>query len=432
MSRLHEAWERIPVEGEVQFITADEVRALSGREPRLMMKFDHSYQLPPTLRDSGRFILPLKNGLYALIRGEGYHRPESCGPPLEFPRKTRFELRTTSTGISEMQHLDIAFNIGLLSHFLGEPVLYPTIRGRKRSPKFEFRVGAHRFEVEGVQVEIDGGFEGRSSVTLVEAKIGECEDFHLRQLYYPLRFWSSLTKKRVRLVFFTYEPETELYRLREYGFDPPEVYRAPMLLKAACYRIAHQRQAADSPLTESGRFPFPQADRLDKVALIPFLVAEGENHPDRLSEILEFTPRQGRYYLDACKALGLLDEKGTLTQFGSDYLTCPPEIRYRLLCKAVLALPVMREVVSNLLLAPGSALHKLEVQAVVQKATSLAPSTAARRTQTVWSWLTWLTNFCSPLTVDKERVRLTHLTEPLVRPPKPSRKSTLQLDLFEP
>lgn len=430
MSRLHQAWERIPILGEFQLITADEVRERSGREPRLMMKFDHSNQLPPKLKDSQRFILPLKNGLYAIIRGEGYHQPESCGPPIDFPRKTRFELRTTQAGISEMQHLDLAFNIGLLGHFLGEPVLYPTIRGRKRSPKFEFRVGARLLDVEGVQVEIDGGFEGRNSVTLVEAKIGECEDFHLRQLYYPLRFWSGLTTKRVRLVFFTYEPETELYRFREYGFDPPEIYQAPVLIKAACYRVTHSRQAETSLLTEPGRFPFPQADRLDKVALIPFLVAEGENHPDQLSEMLEFTPRQGRYYLDACKALGLLDEKGTLTPFGSDYITCPPEIRYRLLCKAVLALPVMQEVVSNLLLAPGCELDKSEVQAVVQRATSLAPSTAIRRTQTVWSWLSWLTNFCSPLSVDKDRVRLAHLTESITKPVEVSKSSAQQLDLF--
>ena len=223
MSRLHEAWEKIPLEGDLQIITADEIRELTGREPRLMMKFDHTSTLPPALRDSERFILPLKNGVYALLKGKGYHQPEWCGPVTEYVRQTQFELKTTSTGISEMQHLDIAFNTGLLGHFLGETTLYPTIRGRKRSPRFSFKASGHDLEAEGVQVEIDGGFEGRRSVTLVEAKIGECEDFHLRQLYYPVRFWSTHTKKQIRSVFFTYDPVDEIYRFREYEFDPPDV-----------------------------------------------------------------------------------------------------------------------------------------------------------------------------------------------------------------
>lgn len=402
MSRLHEAWNKIPLKGDLQVISADEVRKLSGREPRLMMKFDHSVNLPPGL--AGRFILPLKNGLYAIIKGEGYHQPEWCGEVEEFCRKTRFELKTTSTGISEMQHLDIAFNTGLLAHFLGEPVLYPTIRGRKRSPYFSFRVGEHQLEAEGVQVEIDGGFEGRRSVTLVEAKIGECDDFHLRQLYYPVRFWSTHTRKTIRSVFFTYEPVEEVYRFREYCFDPVEVYQRPHLLKAKAYRIVEAPSASFQPVTRESKFPFPQADRLDKVALIPFLVSEGHRTPQQIGEMLEFTERQGRYYLDACKALGLVDQQGRLTPEGSDYLTCTPELRYRLLCRSVFKLQVMKEILINLLLSPTRSLRKEEVEQVVRQVTSLAPATATRRTRTVWSWLTWVSHYSPALTVDSERV----------------------------
>ena len=134
MSTLHQAWESIPVKGELSLLTADEVRDLSGREPRLMMKFDHSELLPPKLKNHGAFILPLRNGLYAILQGQGYHRPEPCPAALDFSRQTAFRLGTTQTGLSEMQHLDEAYNSGLLAHFLAEPVLYPTIRGRKRSP----------------------------------------------------------------------------------------------------------------------------------------------------------------------------------------------------------------------------------------------------------------------------------------------------------
>jgi Domain of unknown function (DUF6997)/Domain of unknown function (DUF6996) len=406
-------------------ITADEVRDLSGREPRLMMKFDHSSQLPAVLFDHGRFILPLKNGLYAVIKGQGYHQPELCGEVIEFARQTRFDLKTTKTGLSEMQHLDIAFNTGLLGHFLGEPILYPTIRGRKRSPQFTFSVAGRELEVTGVQVEIDGGFEGRQSVTLVEAKIGESEDFHLRQLYYPVRFWSTQTQKKIRSVFFTYEPETELYRFREYRFDPPHVYQPPELVKAACYRITDAKAAVFQTLTRSNEFPFPQADRLDKVALIPFLVSEGHATPEKLAQVFEFSARQGRYYLDACRALRLLDGKGELTAEGSDYLTCAPELRYRLLCRAVLSLPVIQEIVSALLLSPVRRLYKREVETIVQRATSLSPATAMRRSQTVWSWLQWVAIYSPVIQVSSSEITLQNREKEPTR--EPARE---QLKLF--
>ena len=388
-----------------------------------MMKFDHSYQLPPKLL--GRYILPLKNGLYAIIKGQGYHQPEHCGQVIDFPRETQFELKTTSTGISEMQHLDIAFNSGLLGHFLKEPILYPTIRGRKRSPQFRFEGSGHQLEVQGVQVEIDGGFEGRHSVTVVEAKIGESEDFHLRQLYYPFRFWSAHTTKKIRPVFFTYEPEAEVYRFREYLFDPVDVYGSPHLVQAAAYRIVPASSHSFSPLTEKNDFPFPQADRLDKIALIPFVAAEGHTSAESLAEIFEFSPRQGRYYIDACKSLGLLDKEGNPTQFGLQYIACTPEMRYRLLCRCVLKLPVLSDIITNLLLSGNSQLSKEEVEVIVSRATSLAPSTAKRRTQTVWSWLTWLSVYVPFLSVTPQRLSLEKHS-----PQQAALFDVQQLDLF--
>lgn len=421
MSTLHQAWETIPIEGDLQLITADEVRSLSGREPRLMMKFDHSHTLPKALE--GRYILPLKNGLYAIIRGQGYHRPEPCGPVSEFCKQTTFDLVTTNTGISEMQHLDIAFNTGLLAHFLDEKLLYPTVRGRKRSPQFTFQASGHDLEVSGVQVEIDGGFEGRNTLTLVEAKIGDSEDFHLRQIYYPVRFWATQTKKRIRPVFFTYQPDTEIYRFREYRFSPLEVYQAPILVKAAAYRITEAPEGSFRPVISERDCPFPQADRLDKVAIIPFLVAEGLTSAEEISGVFEFSTRQGRYYLDACRSLGFIDKEGDLTASGQEYIHCSPTIRYRLLCRTVLKLPVMQELLANLLLAHRGKLQKHEVAMVVQEATSLGAKTAARRSQTVWSWLLWVCRYTPALSIDGETLQI-HL------PPCTPTEALEQLDLF--
>lgn len=59
----------------------------------------------------------------------------------------------------------------------------------------------------------------------------------------------------------------------------------------------------------------------------------------------------------------------------------------------------MQEIVSNLLLAPDRTLSREQVEVVVQRATSLAPATAARRTQTVWAWLSWLSLYCPTLRI---------------------------------
>lgn len=406
MSLLHQAWEKIPIEGEIALITADQVRSLTGREPRLMMKFDHSQKLPPVLKQSGRFILPLRNGLYALLKGQGYHRPEPCSEVQNFARQTRFRLKTTDAGISEMQHLDIAFNTGLLGHFLEESVLYPTIRGRKRSPHFAFEVGEHSLEVEGVQVEIDGGFEGRTTVTVVEAKIGECEDFHLRQLYYPFRFWSSLTSKRVRPVFFTYEPNTQTYRFREYRFEPAERYDSPRLVKAAAYRIVDPADTWSQTRELPRTAPVPQADRLEKVALVPFLVAEGSNSPEALAPLLEFSKRQGRYYLDAARSLGLLNDSFELTSLGKDYISAVPEVRRGILCHAVLKLPLCQEILANLILSPGATLDRDQLARLTQRSTGLAVKTAHRRSQTLWSWLSWVASHSDVLSLTGNELRL--------------------------
>lgn len=407
MSTLHQAWESIPVKGELSLLTADEVRDLSGREPRLMMKFDHSELLPPKLKNHGAFILPLRNGLYAILQGQGYHRPEPCPAALDFSRQTAFRLGTTQTGLSEMQHLDEAYNSGLLAHFLAEPVLYPTIRGRKRSPQFTFEYGRHSLEVAGVQVEIDGGFEGRNSVTVVEAKIGECQDFHLRQLYYPFRFWSTQTQKKIRPVFFTYDPVDQLYRLREYRFDPPQVYGPPRLVKAAAYRLVDPSGPLSRPLPVRQSGPVPQADRLDKVAIIPFLVSEGHNTPEALAPLLEFTPRQGRYYLDAASSLGLLDRSYRLTELGQEYLTSSPAIRHQLLARAVLGLPLAQEVLVSLLLSPGGAMTKSDFLELARRSTiELSSNTATRRAQTLWSWLAWAASHSPHLRLEAERLVL--------------------------
>lgn len=406
-SRNHDAWLAIPTEGDFQTITADQVRELSGREPRLMMKFDHSSQLPPSLKEQSKFILPLRNGLYAIIRGTGYHQPEACPEPVDFSRRHAFRLETSETGLSEMQHLDLAFNSGLLAEFTGEPVLYPTLRGRKYSPAFSFSVGPHHLDVESVQIEIDQGYEGPDCIIVVEAKIGECDDFHLRQLYYPYRTWSTLSQKRVRPIFFTFEPNTGLYRFREYTFSPAEIYQPPQLIKAAAYRLVETAHPPSRSLPVKKTVPIPQADKLERISELPILSALGYNTPKTLAERLGIDPRQGAYYLNAACSLGLLEPNSfEPSELGHTFLQ-QPEQRDPLLIRAVLTVPLVGEILLALLTSPNGQMRKEEVVELVQRSTPLGESTARRRSQTLWAWLAWVSQRGVNLSVEPEVISLT-------------------------
>ena len=178
----------------------------SDREVRVLAKIDSREDLPQVLRDKGLFILPIKNGKYILVKGEGYH---DLQPPSEietFTSTLNFELKSAKVGTSEMQHLDYAFNTGLLHHFLeiSDP-LYLQIRGRKYTPEFTFHVGSFNITTASVQTEVDAGYEGSDVLILVEAKGRSQNNFIIRQLYYPFRQWYINTEKKVRSLFFLFD-----------------------------------------------------------------------------------------------------------------------------------------------------------------------------------------------------------------------------------
>src|SRR3989442_11963349 len=106
------------------------------------------------------------------------------------------------------------------------------VGGRKFSPPFSFRVdGSPVLHVDGVQVEIDGGFEGEHTFVALEAKVNRGDDFIIRQLYYPFRFWQETFKakgavKEVRPIFFVYDSPSETYNFWEYRFQDPADYES--------------------------------------------------------------------------------------------------------------------------------------------------------------------------------------------------------------
>ena len=200
----------------------------SDREVRLIVKMDSREDLPQVLHDKGLFVLPIKHGEYILIKGEGYHDLHPASEIETFTSTLDFDLKSAKVGTSEMQHLDYAFNTGLLNHFLelSEP-LYLQIRGRKYTPEFAFQVGLFNITTTSVQTEVDAGYEGRNVLILVEAKGSSQNNFIIRQLYYPFRQWHINTQKKVRPLFFSFDSRTQTQCFWEYEFADKKRLQQP-------------------------------------------------------------------------------------------------------------------------------------------------------------------------------------------------------------
>lgn len=136
----------------------------SEREVRILGKQDTRESRPQVFRDRGLFLLPVKNGEYVIVKGEGYvDVPGITSPLQEYRSDFPFELETLAVGNSEMQHLDRAYALSLIRHFTEDDSLVLTIRGRKYTPQFDFQVNQFPLRAQGVQTEVAGGYEGAQS-----------------------------------------------------------------------------------------------------------------------------------------------------------------------------------------------------------------------------------------------------------------------------
>lgn len=219
-------------------------RRTAEKEVRILCKQDTRESRPAVFREKGLFILPVKNGYYNIVRGEGYvDIPDIAGTPQVYESAFPFRLLSSEVGGSEMQHLDFGYAVSLVRHFMQDPSLVLTIRGRKFTPEFNFVVHdskskrRHSIAVKSVQTEVDGGYEGKEQIVLIEAKSGRTKNTIIRQLYYPFRQWHENTggQKEVRTLFF--EKDSELYKFWVFGFRDPSDYNSIYLINKRAYKI---------------------------------------------------------------------------------------------------------------------------------------------------------------------------------------------------
>ena len=195
-------------------------------------------QRPQYFIDNNLFLMPASNKEWVVIQGEGYiDIPEITSDPTPVKSKLDFEIESFNVGISEMQYLDFAFVHGITQQFLEDESIELTVRGRKRTPHFNYFVNDVEVKCEGVQTEVDAGYEGKNSLTLVEAKSSKIKNEIIRQLYFPYRKWLMDINKPVRNVFFQFEEDSKILSFWEYGFEDYLKYDSIYLINSKSYQL---------------------------------------------------------------------------------------------------------------------------------------------------------------------------------------------------
>jgi len=381
------------------------------REARLMTKFDYKSQLPTIFKEHYLSILPTARGTYVISDFETFQNFEENEVPItkiNFP--TYLESIDYHHITSESTALNCAYISGIISDFVGDESLKPTVNGRMGSSTFDFLItakkGPLKIQVKNAQLEIDGGYEGKHSLSLIEAKNSISKDFLIRQVFYPYKLWVNKIQKPVRPLFLTYT--NGIFHFREYVLTDPNHYNSLQLIREEKYLIQegsitkeriHQLVQEVAILAEPP-IPFPQADSFERVInLCELLQEHGSLSREDITSQYDFDVRQTNYYTDAARYLGLLEKEKkegqiiySLSSIGEQLFQLPileRQLKFISLLLSHLAfnrtlalyfennrIPTKAEIVA---IMKSSNLYKVDSE-----------STFSRRSYTVRSWMGWI------------------------------------------
>ena len=372
-------------------ITADDIKKYGKREPRLMSKMDFREQLPSIMKINKMAILAINNGTYRIGRFDPFI--SLIDTPQSKPALVQMPKRIITINPKDLAHesamLDAAMVSGILEHSFGEKVDL-TIRGRTRSPNFSFEFAGVQFPVSGVQIEVDGGYEGASSVNLVEAKIGGRSNISVRQILYPQLSWEHRIRGRKQIKSYLCFYQAPVLRFVPIAFK--DGICVPDHTSEKCYIIErearldiksiHEDAKADLPTAKA---PFPQADNFETVLAMFTTVANADEQTmtkDELFEEFDVVNRQIDYYTNVLKWLGLVDIQNQmvrLTLWGRDVADMPHADRIKVLAETIFREPVFHFVLHHPEdRVPGKLFSRWKLMSNV---------TQQRRTQTVQAWI---------------------------------------------
>ena len=309
------------------------------KEPRNLCYIPYRRNVPSALADRQLSVLAVTNREYRIARTDPFvNIPESMRATEKQIKRVPETILTLQPDMltSESKMLDAAHVSGVLNETFGEPTSL-VIRGREYTGQFDFglpSVGLSltdsvRYNVAGVQVEVDGGYEGVSSIHLVEVKTEESpEDMNLRQVVYPhLHYQGKFPDKAIKsyLMFCNLrESSYDIHDIHIQQADPLEVQlgvaRKFALHKPHVEPHSRIQHFADvyalevNPSLTDREAPFPQADRFEYVLNGFQKVADFEpiSKADVFQNYQLETGRQHDYYSSVLVWLKLVQSQGDL------------------------------------------------------------------------------------------------------------------------
>lgn len=361
----------------------------------------------------------LKNGEYIIFRDsrpQSYYSFDASVKEITAVRHDSSieadRIQTLSLGSisSEFQAIDYAHLVSMLRTFTSEPNLFLTIRGKYRSNQFFVNLPGidEPVEINGVQIEIDSGFEGENGIYLIEAKLGKRADFHIRQLYYPWKDWSTRTGKPIIPIFFSYS--NGLFYLTKFRFG--ENYGDIEISEHRCYSVDEDpilsvdldelMESVPPGDAEPASVPYPQANDLDKIIDIIVSSSDDPITKESITGYFEFDERQGDYYANAAIYLDFLSRDRShpgsfiLTDLGKQLQHCRTRrSRNNLLVRQLFRRPTFRQAIIRMK-EQGFVAESVEIDEIMDMIDVFDgrcnPVTCRRRASTVRSWLKWLSS----------------------------------------
>ena len=188
-------------------------------EPRLLCKMDSDLSRPEIFRENNICIFSVKNGTYALIK-ENIYIPLNkyyCVPNIIHNKNSSLLL---DIGESETSMLDKLYYNKILGHIIGEKIKYGPLLGGRHRCSFNTLISSNQIKIAGSQYETDGCYETDNYVCIVEAKSVECNDFNIRQLYYPFReVYKKVGDKKKIICLFIYKDKKKFIHIHKFKWN---------------------------------------------------------------------------------------------------------------------------------------------------------------------------------------------------------------------
>lgn len=390
-------------------ISANQIREF--REPRLMAKFDHSINLPQIFKQHKLSILPVTRGDYIISHFNAYHKFETLSSDIvKVGLPNYIQSLNVDAITSEAVALNCAYVAGIISDFLEDEQLVPTVSGRMGSGTFEFNILDIKNKVQRVinvnnsQIEIDAGYEGLQRLALIEAKRDLSEDFLVRQIYYPFRTWNEQVNKEVKPIFLVYS--NGIFHLYEYKFDNPMEYSSIYLVNQKNYTIESDTTITTDEIyqllcavhtVKEPEIAFPQANSFERIINLCELLQEHPMTKDEITIEYDFDARQTNYYTDAARYLGLVEKQKNedivfvLTSKGKSTLKLKYKQRQIAFCEAILSHKVFAD--SLRLWFENGTINNQDIVRLMKQNELYnveSDSTYGRRASTIKRWLEWI------------------------------------------